>query len=370
MARRLSTSTNPFVFDRPLSPEDAVDREDELAVLAERTRDGVNTRLSSPRDYGKTSLLQRAIADARAAEAGAVLVEHSTESALPVRWPLGSGRAYEALPSRTVAFRVEQSAQAWRLDRGSERVSGAPAWRSEPAKPANGRCLMSTLDLPGSRTARENRPAGPGRLRRVPGRSRDAAGCAHSQRDSASPGAGVTYVFSGLAPGHDGSSPLRGSEAPLLRSGCAARAGVSAARRTRRVHRGSLRAGQDVEAGKGPRLAARSGGRPSAAGDALRISPLAPYGGRRRSRGRPPGLLDAYEEAWGYLQGDFEATWDSLSVVEAGVVDAVAAGVQGLTGRAGRESSDCPLAPRPMKRPSASSGRECSCARAAAAKPS
>jgi hypothetical protein len=47
--------------------------------------------------------------------------------------------------------------------------------------------------------------------------------------------------------------------------------------------------------------------------------------------------LGAYEEAWGYLQGDFEATWDSLSAVEAGVVDAVAAGVQSLTGKAGRE---------------------------------
>ncbi len=49
------------------------------------------------------------------------------------------------------------------------------------------------------------------------------------------------------------------------------------------------------------------------------------------------GWLRTYEEAWGYLQGDFEATWDSLSVVEAGVVDAVAAGVQSLTGKAGRE---------------------------------
>jgi len=47
--------------------------------------------------------------------------------------------------------------------------------------------------------------------------------------------------------------------------------------------------------------------------------------------------LAAHEEAWSYLQGDFEATWDSLSVVEAGVVDAVAAGIQSLTGKAARE---------------------------------
>ena len=47
--------------------------------------------------------------------------------------------------------------------------------------------------------------------------------------------------------------------------------------------------------------------------------------------------LAAHEEAWSYLQGDFEATWDSLSAVEAGVVDAVAAGVQQLTGKAAQE---------------------------------
>src|SRR4249919_2441874 len=75
MARLQRMMENPFVFDRPLKPRDLVDREDELALLAERLRYGVNTRLSSPRDYGKTSLLHRAIADARAARAGAVLVD-------------------------------------------------------------------------------------------------------------------------------------------------------------------------------------------------------------------------------------------------------------------------------------------------------
>jgi hypothetical protein len=45
----------------------------------------------------------------------------------------------------------------------------------------------------------------------------------------------------------------------------------------------------------------------------------------------------AHEEAWDYLRGDFEAIWDSLSRIEAGVIDAVAAGVRGLTGKAARE---------------------------------
>lgn len=52
--------------------------------------------------------------------------------------------------------------------------------------------------------------------------------------------------------------------------------------------------------------------------------------------------LAAHEEAWSYLQGDFEATWDSPSAVEAGVVDAVAAGVQQLTGKAAQEMFGLP----------------------------
>jgi hypothetical protein len=45
----------------------------------------------------------------------------------------------------------------------------------------------------------------------------------------------------------------------------------------------------------------------------------------------------ACEEAWDYLHGDFEATWDSLSRIQAGVVEAVASGVQRLTGKIARE---------------------------------
>lgn len=75
MARDQRLTENPFVFHRPLDPDDLIDREDELALLFERLRDSVNTRLSSPRDYGKTSLLHRAVADARTAKAGAVLVD-------------------------------------------------------------------------------------------------------------------------------------------------------------------------------------------------------------------------------------------------------------------------------------------------------
>lgn len=49
---------NPFVFDRPLGNEAQIERPAELNSLIERFNDGVNTRMVSPRDYGKTSLVE------------------------------------------------------------------------------------------------------------------------------------------------------------------------------------------------------------------------------------------------------------------------------------------------------------------------
>lgn len=55
---------NPFVFSEPVAPADLLDRDREAALLAERALGGHNSRLVAPRRYGKTSLLQRALADA------------------------------------------------------------------------------------------------------------------------------------------------------------------------------------------------------------------------------------------------------------------------------------------------------------------
>lgn len=98
MVRQARSTTNPFVFARPLDPEDLVDRETELELLVERREAGVNTRLASPRDYGKTSLLHRAIADARAAGLGAVLVDlYGVRT--PGQMAAQIERAYDALPA-------------------------------------------------------------------------------------------------------------------------------------------------------------------------------------------------------------------------------------------------------------------------------
>jgi uncharacterized protein len=50
---------NPFVIDSPAPPEDLIDRERELATLADLAEDGHNSRLVAPRRYGKTTLLRR-----------------------------------------------------------------------------------------------------------------------------------------------------------------------------------------------------------------------------------------------------------------------------------------------------------------------
>lgn len=50
---------NPFVFTRPLHPDELIDRDDESRRLLELAEAGHAVRLSAPRRYGKTSLLRR-----------------------------------------------------------------------------------------------------------------------------------------------------------------------------------------------------------------------------------------------------------------------------------------------------------------------
>jgi uncharacterized protein len=54
---------NPFVYSRPISPEDLLDRDDETHELLRKAVGGHYVRLYAPRKYGKTSLLKRALRD-------------------------------------------------------------------------------------------------------------------------------------------------------------------------------------------------------------------------------------------------------------------------------------------------------------------
>jgi hypothetical protein len=50
---------NPFIFSRPVDPENLIDRDDESERLLTLAEGGHAVRLSAPRRYGKTSLLRR-----------------------------------------------------------------------------------------------------------------------------------------------------------------------------------------------------------------------------------------------------------------------------------------------------------------------
>src|SRR4029079_3516553 len=53
----------PFVYSRPVSPEDVVDREAEVRSLLHDAVGGHYVRLYAPRKYGKTSLLKKTLHD-------------------------------------------------------------------------------------------------------------------------------------------------------------------------------------------------------------------------------------------------------------------------------------------------------------------
>ena len=68
LATDMITDVNPFVYSRPVAPEDIVDRDDETHELLKNAVGGHYVRLYAPRKYGKTSLLKRALRDGEAQE--------------------------------------------------------------------------------------------------------------------------------------------------------------------------------------------------------------------------------------------------------------------------------------------------------------
>src|SRR3954454_10528101 len=66
---------NPFRYTEPVPPEELIDRDDEAELLMRTAVAGNNSRLIAPRRYGKTSLLQRVIDDARSEGWAAVYVD-------------------------------------------------------------------------------------------------------------------------------------------------------------------------------------------------------------------------------------------------------------------------------------------------------
>src|SRR5690242_19901262 len=64
---------NPFVYARPLTPSEAIERADAVDHLLKLAEGGHNATLSAPRRYGKTSLLKQ-LAEAGERQAGMAVV--------------------------------------------------------------------------------------------------------------------------------------------------------------------------------------------------------------------------------------------------------------------------------------------------------
>jgi hypothetical protein len=64
----MQTDLNPFVYSRPVAPDDVVDRDEETRKLLAAAAGGHYVRLTAPRKFGKTSLLRRVLRDAEREE--------------------------------------------------------------------------------------------------------------------------------------------------------------------------------------------------------------------------------------------------------------------------------------------------------------
>lgn len=74
----ISLGANPFVYSRPVAPEQIIDRGPELARMLELAEVGQAARLEAPRRYGKTTLLGRLGLEAEKQGMAAAYVDFST----------------------------------------------------------------------------------------------------------------------------------------------------------------------------------------------------------------------------------------------------------------------------------------------------
>jgi len=138
---------NPFIFSRPLDPDELIDRDDETEELVALAEGGHATRLSAPRRYGKTSLLRRVGREAERAGFNYVEIDfYGLLSLADVAVRLEKG--YRSL--RTRAGRVADAAM--RALRPRVSVGAGPirveAGSSDAAREIDSRVLIGLLDLP------------------------------------------------------------------------------------------------------------------------------------------------------------------------------------------------------------------------------
>lgn len=136
---------NPFVFTRPVAPENLIDREAEAGKLIELAEGGHAVRLSAPRRFGKTSLLRRVLADAD--RIGMVPVEVDFYGVLSLAdVALRIEEAYGKLrgPAQRAAIAVIRTLRPRAsLGAGPARIEASPTLEEDAS-----RRLAALLDLP------------------------------------------------------------------------------------------------------------------------------------------------------------------------------------------------------------------------------
>jgi hypothetical protein len=136
---------NPFVFSRPVDPDDLIDRDEESERLLALAEGGHAVRLSAPRRYGKTSLLRRLGREAEKAGMHYVEVDfYGVLSQLDVAVRLEE--AYGGLrsaPRRVATAAIRALRPAVSVGAGPVRVESRPR-----AEEQTSRLLVGLLDLP------------------------------------------------------------------------------------------------------------------------------------------------------------------------------------------------------------------------------
>ena len=138
----ISLGANPFVYSRPVSPEQIIDREPELARMLELAQVGQAARLEAPRRYGKTTLLGRLGLEAEKQGIAAAYVDFSTVYSIADA-AARVAAAYRRLqgPARRVAG---EALRALRIGVSAGPLAASTGSRSGSAEGE----LIELLDLP------------------------------------------------------------------------------------------------------------------------------------------------------------------------------------------------------------------------------
>lgn len=136
---------NPFVFNRPVSADDLIDRDEETEQMLHLAEGGHAVRLSAPRRYGKTSLLRRLGEEADKAGMHYVEVDfYGVLSRVEVAGRLEEGYAkLRPAPQRIARAVIQTLRPGLSVGAAGVRVEAHPQLEEQV-----GRRLSGLLDLP------------------------------------------------------------------------------------------------------------------------------------------------------------------------------------------------------------------------------